>query len=888
MEKNIPTTIEKESSPVPDAGQIIRNVAAKYKLEWWRKISKEQGLDTRMGQHASDALRTMAHLIDANMPKEEGVRETVKLSARKISENQKEDKDSNKPEADTTLQEHEDIVRMHETLADELANTLEDRGETIVYDWAHKSAQQLMRSYTEADTRNRMTQLYTRRELLRRSSEALAHAEKNNETLVFFNIDADMFKAWNDAFGHIVGDVVLQIIAFEMHEFINKQQKGVASRVGGEELTGMFVIPEGEMLNEREVDDLKVRIAKRLSAFIDTLQKEVGDTFDVREKLMQTLFSVRKAEANEVIRQNEQYEQWLQKVKGAGISVTQGRGEASPSEIYKRISSKINTSNDDSKINELKKMQRELAVLLPLGTVTVGLTQVDCSKTDYPLSEQDTQLLNSRINSKDTTRTISKSAVREVFSDEEIDIVEKNGDTLIEINSEGITYIDLRKRINERLQQLKNKIIVTNRELTDPSITHAYQNALRDKIHNLTLEHVAWQGVLDSVMQARVGRMMEHADVVQETQKKIQRNTVSIEEPISVEQFDKGNVDLESRGKPSEYADIHDAVQRSVRESDQELRLQLDAMQEDVIDDIKDNDPRLALWERHMRYVLNSFANNKAYDRVVRVKTLSGDTEEVNLRDFVLRVIKSEMDIVKQSFISNLPDKYLDSLLNSPNDTYKEGILPNIVKRAYKRIKSIEKDEEGQPETQEQAHFSVVSFDFDNLKAINEVAGHAFGDTVLRLAAVEFKRLSSHGVQLIRPSGGEEFILIVDGKTEDQTKQLVEKTAKVASEKVRNLLESIKVGDKSVYNLVQEYIRDKNGRRGKELDKIGTITAAIIDIANTEKVMTADELVRQADEYGEFMKRYEPDASEQPGQTLRGHTLTGEEVKKLMEKTAQH
>lgn len=881
MEKLRRTTPEqpevKETLSTEEALESVRDFAQHESADMQHRLSEHQDLDKRMGQHSSEVLRKVAYELNRKF-EPEMVESLIKSSDISIPE-KKGEKSEEEHVAQDELNEiseeelaerlekkqaaQEELDAMHETLAIDLAEKVE-KGETVdVEKWIDRSLSDMLDMYTESDRRNRMTQLYTKRELLRRSADALSKAEKNKDTLVFYNVDADMFKAWNDAFGHIVGDVVLQVIAFEMHEFAKEQKDGIASRVGGEELTGMYVVPQGEDFDGRQIELFQERVGKRLSSLINTIQEEVGDSFDVRERLMQTLFDVRRNEVDGVIMQHQEFNAWLESAKELGGVED---GTQNPSTAYLDISmaiDRLDQANDQEKIKALQEKQVELSRLLPLGTVTVGAIQVDVSTADHSVSKQDTQKINSRINSKDTRQTISDAEIRKVFTEEEITTVERDNNTLIELKEDSLTYVELEERIETRLKDISDTIRTLSTELAQvPTASPSIElTSLQMRVDQAVSEKTAWEGLLDQIMHARVGRIIERADITQETQKKKQRDSVAIEEPISIKAFDNNELDDEEEKEPSEYEKVHAEIARSTRKFDQDLRIELEEMSAKTIDEIRFSDPRMEQWKRSVRFLKHSFKRHEAYNKEVTIGS-NGQAQTINLQDhiqFMFDVIEKQ---VEASFTSNLSEKYLDSLLRSPNDTYKEGILPTVVNQAYKRKRT--ENQENDP-----THFSVVSFDFDNLKAVNEVAGHSFGDTVLRLSAVEYKKMAelNPGVQFIRPSGGEEFILIAPDKTDEETAALVEETANKVSVKVKELLENTVVDGKTVYKMVQEYIEKESGRTGDELDKIGTITAAVIDIAD-KKEMSAEALVREADELGEKMKHI----------GMRGETYTEKDL----------
>jgi len=81
-------------------------------------------------------------------------------------------------------------------------------------------------------------------------------AKKNSLPLVVALLDIDHFKQFNDQFGHLTGDQVLQIVAKRCHE--NLRQVDLISRYGGEEF--VILLPETNLDNARRVAE-KLRSA---------------------------------------------------------------------------------------------------------------------------------------------------------------------------------------------------------------------------------------------------------------------------------------------------------------------------------------------------------------------------------------------------------------------------------------------------------------------------------------------------------------------------------------------------------------------------------------------------------------------------------------------------
>lgn len=72
------------------------------------------------------------------------------------------------------------------------------------------------------------------------------------------------------------------------------------------------------------------------------------------------------------------------------------------------------------------------------------------------------------------------------------------------------------------------------------------------------------------------------------------------------------------------------------------------------------------------------------------------------------------------------------------------------------------------------AALSVVAFDIDHFKRINDVCGHAGGDSVLRAVAEILQRELRSGDRVGR-TGGEEFVVVLPGTTASAARQVAER-----------------------------------------------------------------------------------------------------------------
>ena len=78
-----------------------------------------------------------------------------------------------------------------------------------------------------------LTGLMNRRGLERRVEEKWQTSVNHQETVAALVMDIDLFKSYNDRFGHVQGDVCIRRIAHSIQETVKGH--GIAARIGGEE-----------------------------------------------------------------------------------------------------------------------------------------------------------------------------------------------------------------------------------------------------------------------------------------------------------------------------------------------------------------------------------------------------------------------------------------------------------------------------------------------------------------------------------------------------------------------------------------------------------------------------------------------------------------------------
>ncbi len=97
-----------------------------------------------------------------------------------------------------------------------------------------------------------LTGLYNRYSLVNKLEEEISYCRKYAKSLSLLFIDLDGFKAVNDTYGHLVGDVLLQQVAGRLESNTRHSEsraKDIVSRIGGDE----FIIVLSEVSDREDV-----------------------------------------------------------------------------------------------------------------------------------------------------------------------------------------------------------------------------------------------------------------------------------------------------------------------------------------------------------------------------------------------------------------------------------------------------------------------------------------------------------------------------------------------------------------------------------------------------------------------------------------------------------
>ena len=108
---------------------------------------------------------------------------------------------------------------------------------------------------------DRLTELFNHGYLTQRLEQELGRAERFGHALSVIMLDIDDFKAFNDRYGHLVGDDVLKSVSVLIRE--NLREMDVAARYGGEEF--VVLVPETGLDGARAVAE---RIRQSVAAHV--------------------------------------------------------------------------------------------------------------------------------------------------------------------------------------------------------------------------------------------------------------------------------------------------------------------------------------------------------------------------------------------------------------------------------------------------------------------------------------------------------------------------------------------------------------------------------------------------------------------------------------------
>ena len=137
---------------------------------------------------------------------------------------------------------------------------------TLRFQIIDDAEEELQRRLYESSTRDALTRLYNRKYLNERFAAEVAYARRHHVKLSVLMIDLDDFKAVNDTYGHLAGDLVLRLVAAQMQRLVRVED--LVARWGGEELV---------VLARATGQEDAVRLAERIRSAIASLELPVRE-----------------------------------------------------------------------------------------------------------------------------------------------------------------------------------------------------------------------------------------------------------------------------------------------------------------------------------------------------------------------------------------------------------------------------------------------------------------------------------------------------------------------------------------------------------------------------------------------------------------------------------
>lgn len=142
---------------------------------------------------------------------------------------------------------------------------------TLRFQITDDAEEELQRRLFESSTRDALTRVYNRKYFTERLTAEVAYSRRHRVKLAVLILDLDDFKATNDTFGHLAGDMVLRLVSNQMQRLIRVED--LLARYGGEE----FVI-----LARTTGKTDAVRLAERIRESIGKLDIQIAQARAIR------------------------------------------------------------------------------------------------------------------------------------------------------------------------------------------------------------------------------------------------------------------------------------------------------------------------------------------------------------------------------------------------------------------------------------------------------------------------------------------------------------------------------------------------------------------------------------------------------------------------------
>jgi diguanylate cyclase (GGDEF)-like protein/PAS domain S-box-containing protein len=226
----------------------------------------------------------------------------------------------------------------------------------------------------------------------------------------------------------------------------------------------------------------------------------------------------------------------------------------------------------------------------------------------------------------------------------------------------------------------------------------------------------------------------------------------------------------------------------------------------------------------------NTILNHQIWEGIIKNKRKDGST--YYLKTIISPIVNEEGEI--EEFISIRHDitelMELKVLLEKENEELEHLAVTDSLTETYNRFKFDDMlEKEVKRSMRYHRPFSLLYFDIDHFKNINDKYGHSFGDDVLKKIAYLVKENIREADTLFR-IGGEEFTILSVETNQKNVFMLAEKIRSLVERKSFNVEEQItisigivqyKIGDSSaeILNKVDKamYAAKQNGRNRVEV-----------------------------------------------------------------------
>lgn len=141
--------------------------------------------------------------------------------------------------------------------------------------------------------------------------------------------------------------------------------------------------------------------------------------------------------------------------------------------------------------------------------------------------------------------------------------------------------------------------------------------------------------------------------------------------------------------------------------------------------------------------------------------------------DHDMELKKEDMIKIGTTVMKFIPQGHLEALyhgnltnaayIDNLTQVYNRNYISEVLEAEFKRARALHSD------------FSLIMFDIDHFKKINDTHGHDAGDYVLRELATTIKRQGLRERDLLGRYGGEEFLLLLTNSAIDKATEVAER-----------------------------------------------------------------------------------------------------------------